>query len=722
MTLMGDGFEPNRLRSRMREDEYDNQDAASGDDDQDFAGDKNSKKKKKYNRHTPYQIQELEAFFKVNQHPEEKDRLELGRRLSLDSRQVKFWFQNRRTQLKTQVERHENSLLRRQNEELLLENLRMKEVLRNPACTNCGGPATLGDLSVEEQHLRIENSRLRDEINRMSALAERFLGRPVSSLVGPSVSPFDISNSSSLELAMGTNGLIISSTSLDTKEMVSAPGPLLPFHPATPPTNNPYEKSIFLDLAEKSMEELVKLVQADDSLWIRNGSRGIETLNLEEYTRLGTPCLGIKSEGYSINATRTSGTVVASSLSIAESLMDGNQWADMFPCIIGKTTIIDIIQRGPTTCTINGALHMMYAELQGLSPLIPVRAVKFLRFCKQLAEGVWGVVDVSVDGSHEVSESHVLINCMRLPSGCVVQDMANGCSKVTWVEHLEFEENGTLHPLLGSGSFSCFGAERWLASLQRQCQCLEILTAPPPISTEDHHSGSITITPSGKRSMINLAHRMTRSFCFGVCSTVHPWQLVQVSNMGEESRLTIRNNSTHNPGEPSGVVLSATTSVWMSVSHQCLFEFLRSEQLRSEWDELAYDRPMQEMARVNKSNDGINCVSLLRSTVPNSTNQNAMVILQETQTDGSGSVIAYAAVDVQAMQMVMDGGESGSVAILPSGFAIIPSEGGSCLMTVGFQILVNSPANAKLTVESVETVNSLMFRRIQRIKSALGCA
>ena len=40
------------------------------------------------------------SFFKNCAHPDEKQRLELGRRLGLESRQVKFWFQNRRTQLK----------------------------------------------------------------------------------------------------------------------------------------------------------------------------------------------------------------------------------------------------------------------------------------------------------------------------------------------------------------------------------------------------------------------------------------------------------------------------------------------------------------------------------------------------------------------------------------------------------------------------------------------
>lgn len=74
----------------------------------------------------------------------------------------------------------------------------------------------------------------------------------------------------------------------------------------------------------------------------------------------------------------------------------------------------------------------MHAELQVLSPLVPVREVNFLRFCKQHAEGVWAVVDVSIDAIREPSAPYP--SCRRLPSGCVVQDMPNGCSKVITIK------------------------------------------------------------------------------------------------------------------------------------------------------------------------------------------------------------------------------------------------------------------------------------------------
>lgn len=108
-----------------------------------------------------------------------------------------------------------------------------------------------------------------------------------------------------------------------------------------------------------------------------------------------------------------------------------------------------------------------------------------------------------------------------------------------------------------------------------------------------------------------------------------------------------------------------------------------------------------------------------------------MLILQETWNDASGSLIVFAPVDLPSMMMVMNGGDSSSVSFLPSGFAILPDgrgeptyskggESGGSILTIGYQILVSSSPTAKLTVESVETVNSLMSCTIQKIKAAIG--
>ena len=42
-------------------------------------------------------------FFKECPHPNEKQRQELGRELELSTRQIKFWFQNKRTKMKVLI-------------------------------------------------------------------------------------------------------------------------------------------------------------------------------------------------------------------------------------------------------------------------------------------------------------------------------------------------------------------------------------------------------------------------------------------------------------------------------------------------------------------------------------------------------------------------------------------------------------------------------------------
>ncbi|XP_039025851.1 homeobox-leucine zipper protein ANTHOCYANINLESS 2-like [Hibiscus syriacus] len=128
-----------------------------------------------------------------------------------------------------------------------------------------------------------------------------------------------------------------------------------------------------------------------------------------------------------------------------------------------------------------------------------------------------------------------------------------------------------------------------------------------------------------------------------------------MGNVDEDVRVMTR-KSVDDPGEPPGIVLSAATSVWLLVSNQRLFDFLRDERLRSEWDILSNGGPMQEMSYIAKGQDHGNCISLLRASAMNS-NQSSMMILHETCIDAVGSLVVYAPVDIPAMLVVMNGGD-----------------------------------------------------------------
>lgn len=150
----------------------------------------------------------------------------------------------------------------------------------------------------------------------------------------------------------------------------------------------------------------------------------------------------------------------------------------------------------------------MYEELHIMTPVVPTREFSFLRYSKQIEQGLWAVADVSLDGQRDAHYS-MPSRSRRLPSGCLIADMSNGYSKVThatiscllllhvhvhcpvlvqwrcrplsdtfmflqvtWVEHMEMEQmlpvNVLYRNLVLSGA--AFGAHRWLAALQRACE------------------------------------------------------------------------------------------------------------------------------------------------------------------------------------------------------------------------------------------------------------
>ncbi|RRT48849.1 hypothetical protein BHE74_00017668 [Ensete ventricosum] len=293
--------------------------------------------------------------------------MELSKRLCLEPRQVKFWFQNRRTQMKafalasefisvvnnliffgsfllfpdvlanhgnqTQMERYENSILKQENDKLRAENLSIRDAMRNPMCCNCGGPVVLGEISLEEQHLRIENARLKDELDRVCALAGKFLGKSVSALDGPLALP---TPNSSLELAVGTNGFAgLGSVSAATLPPLAdfTSGSSSPLGTVITPAravgagaiggvDTSQEKFVFLELALAAMDELVKMAEMEEPLWIRSLDAGRETLNYVEYDRCFPRCVGAKPTGFASEATRETGFVIINSSALVETLMD----------------------------------------------------------------------------------------------------------------------------------------------------------------------------------------------------------------------------------------------------------------------------------------------------------------------------------------------------------------------------------------------------------------
>ncbi|PWZ43775.1 Homeobox-leucine zipper protein ROC1 [Zea mays] len=664
---------------------------ASGDDGQgDEDPNQRPNKKKRYHRHTQHQIEEMEAFFKECPHPDDKQRKELSRELGLEP-------------LQNQHERQENAQLRAENDKLRAENMRYKDALGTASCPSCGGPAALGEMSFDEHHLRLENARLRDEIDRISGIAAKHVGKPMVSfpvLSSPLAarSPFDLAGAYGVQPPGGGGGLgaadhLFGGAAGDLLRSVSA-GQLSA------------DKSMIVELAVAAMDELLRMARVDAPLW-GGGVAGVpQQLDEEEYGRTFPGGLGPRQYGLRPEASRDDAVVIMTRDNLVEILMDANRFAAVFSSIVSRASTHEVLSTG-VAGSYNGALQVMSMEFQVPSPLVPTRESYFVRYCKNNPDGTWAVVDV------------------------------------TWVEHVEVDDRSVhnlYRPLVNSGLG--FGATRWVGTLDRQCERLASAMAS---NIPNGDLGVIT-SIEGRKSMLKLAERMVASFCGGVtASAAHQW--TTLSGSGAEDVRVMTRKSVDDPGRPPGIVLNAATSFWLPVPPKRVFDFLRDETSRSEVRTGTSSPTVAQSKKwliLQTAGTMATASPFFVSMQSANSNQSNMLILQESCTDASGSYVVYAPVDVVAMNVVLNGGDPDYVALLPSGFAILPDgppapgmaphhggEGaagggleeleaaGGSLLTVAFQILVDSVPTAKLSLGSVATVNSLIACTVERIKAAV---
>ncbi|KAJ4961400.1 hypothetical protein NE237_021310 [Protea cynaroides] len=686
------------------------------------------RKKKRYHRHTGRQIQELEAVFKECPHPDEKQRSQLSRDLGLEPRQIKFWFQNRRTQMKAQHERADNCSLRVENDKIRCENIAIREAMKNVICPNCGGPPVGQDSYFDEQKLRMENARLKEELDRVASVATKYIGRPIPLL--PFMQPFP----HSLDLSVGSfGGQPIGGPSLDFNFLPgsSSSVPSLPLQTSI----SDMEKSLMAEVASNALEEVVRLLQTNEPLWMKSPIDGRDVLNLENYWRIFPKPNLLRNPDIRVEASRDTSVVMMSGMALVDMFMDSNKWAELFPTIVSNAKTIEVLTSGIVGSR-SSSLQLMYAEMQALSPLVPTREFYFLHYCQQIEQGLWAIADVSFDFSHEIQFGSPS-RARKLPSGCLIQDLPNGYSKVSWMEHVEVEDMNPTHriyrDLVHSGM--AFGAERWISTLQRMCERFACLMLT---SSSSRDIGGVIPSPEGRRSLMKLAQRMVNNFCTSIsASSGHRWTTLSgLNDVGV--RVTVHKSS--DPGQPNGMVLGAATSMWLPLPPETVFNFFRDERTRSQWDVLSNGNSVQEVAHVTNGSHPGNSISILRQALTAS--QNNMLILQESCTDPSGSLVIYAPVDLQAINMAMSGVDTTYVPLLPSGFTISPDgrpvQGGGAgpstsshiqgnrssgsLITVAFQILVSSLPSAKLNLESVTTVNNLISTTVHQIKAALNCS
>ncbi|KAE9597467.1 putative transcription factor & lipid binding HD-SAD family [Lupinus albus] len=593
----------------------------AGPDNHNHNGSNIQRRNRRYLRHTSEQIQRLESLFNECPHPDEKQRAQLSRELGLAPTQIKFWFQNRRTQMKVQHERKDNSTLRAENDKIRYENIAIKEALKNCICPNCGPPLLNEQNYFDDQKMRLENLHLKEELDRVSSIASKYIGRPISQL--PSIPPIHISP---LDLSMGSNfgtqGLlgvgarvgagVGSSLNLDLLQGTTSNSmPMLPYQPGS---ISEMDKSLMSTISTNAFEEFLRLFDTNEPLWVKSIINGKEFLNLETYERMfPKENTRLKSPNVSVESSRDSAVVMMSSSRLAEMFVDANKWKELFATIVSTARTIEVISSGIMGGN-NGSLQLMYEELQVLSPYVSTREFYFLRYSRQIDQGTWAIVDVSYDFPQ--NQFSMQLRSHRFPSGCLIQDLPNGQSKVTWIEHVEVEDKTPPHRFFKNIIYSglAFGAERWLATLQRICERIACLMVT---SNSTHDVGGVITSSEGKRSMMILSQKMVTNFCANV-GTSNGQKWTTVSGLDEVVfRVTVHKST--NPGQSNGAVLSAATTIRLPIPPNIVFSFFKDGRNRPKvvtysryWDVLANGVPMQEVAHIPCGSHPSNCISILQ--------------------------------------------------------------------------------------------------------------
>ncbi|KAE8731929.1 Homeobox-leucine zipper protein ROC3 [Hibiscus syriacus] len=672
-------------------------------------------KKKRYHRHTARQIQELEAVFRESPHPDDKQRMRLSQELGLKPRQVKFWFQNRRTQMKAQQHRSENAILRAENESLKNEFFLLQAELSKLICPNCDGPPVPGGVSFEE--LRIENARLGEELERVCAIASRYMGRPIQTM-GALMPP-------SLDLDMN----------MYPRHFPEPMAPILSEAASFPENNNLFlmaeEKTIAMELAMSAVDELVKMCRTNEPLWIRNIENGKELLNLEEHAKVFHWPLNLeqRSSEFRIEASRDRAVVIMNSMTLVDAFLDANKWTELFPSIVARAKSVQVISPGVSGT--DGCLQLMYAELQVLSPLLPTREAYFLRYCQQQNlddETYWAIVDFPLDGFHNNLQSSFPLY-KRRPSGCLIHDMPNGYSRVTWVERAEIEEK-PIHQIFSHfvQSGMAFGANRWLAVLERQCERIASLLA------RNITDIGVIPSPEARKNLMRLAQRMIRTFCVNISSSGGQlWTAIPDSSDDDTVRITTREVT--EPGQPNGLILCVVSTTWLPYPHHHVFDLLRDERRRAQLEVLSNGNALHEVAHIANGAHPGNCISLLRIDVASNSSQQVGLMLQESCTDRSGSLVVYSTVDVDSVHLAMNGEDQSCIPLLPLGFFVTPmeliKEAGSTeeanghrsagsLLTVGLQVLASTVPSAKINLSSIAAINNHLCTAVHQIRAALS--
>ncbi|RDY12988.1 Homeobox-leucine zipper protein HDG1, partial [Mucuna pruriens] len=481
------------------------------------------------------------------------------------------------------------------------------------------------------------------------------------------------------------------------------------------PSHSELNKEQMSKVANAAMEELIKLMTMNEPLWARSTCGAGYVLDREIHAKMFSRVDSLEGPHTREESSKHYKIVRIGARHLVEMLLDSEEWVNIFPTIVSKAETIKVLDIGSLDNR-TGALQVVYEEMYDLSPLVPSRKLLLLRCCQQIGVGTWAIAHMSIDSFGERSPS---FHARRLPSGCIIGQMLDETSMVTWVEHVEVNDG-----MLTSSERSvtrhniAYGGERWLCALQRMCERFvhTSMDNMPLLSSQQ-----VINSFNARKRAITLSDKMVQDFCGVMCKLRNRgFASSSVENNGE-IKVDFRKNTI--PGTPEGIIATAITTIRLPHNPQKIFCFLTEARKRSQWDVLSRGHPMDEIENFTIRGNRISIYKTIESNV---------MVFQDGYTDPLGSYVVYAPITVKNTRTIMNG-EDSMVPILPSGFFITEDsdavaeacnkqhadkKSGGSLLTMVYQLLMCSKSVPSRD-QNGKTAIKVIVSSLEKIKAAL---
>ncbi|XP_047306486.1 homeobox-leucine zipper protein HDG11-like [Impatiens glandulifera] len=621
----------------------------------------------------------LIVFFNQHQHPSEHDRCRIGREIGLTPNQVKSWFQNKKTALKKKkslTPQEENQMLQAENLSML--HVPINQDLLPPMQSN---GACIGQSSMEPVNHIVANAPI-----------------------------------------VANGNLIAVNTNMNQ--------------------HFDFEMLNMTETVRLARDELMCLLHLNEPFWVKDVSDGRCIINREIYEvtlmnrniRKNHRNNGLRTR---IESSKYEASLNMSAFRVAQMLMDSKTRVEyLFPTII--TNAFTIHDYGNQVLPRQvGPLKLEYEQIQLSTASMVPRDFYFVRFCEKVTEGTWLIVEVSHDFNNTNFQLDSPCRAWRRPSGCIIKDVSPGVSQVTWVEHVEIDQDkDPIHLLYKDVIFGglAFHADRWVQILSRSCHRIDSYNniLKKQFDGSQQNLGGVlgAMAQEEIQCIMRISNKMVRKFCANM-SKRDKLEMPDLKDKGICLSL-IRDQENTNPS--NSMIINAATSFRLDASCKMILDYLQNVNMRTQWDVICYGQPaVQETARIKFGDQLDSSISIIK---PNIESQNNVRVIQETLVDPLGAVVAYAPIDRDDFNGILYG--SWPKTVLPSGFIISKDGNPECmrmdfggastsrnvaplngsLVTVAFHVMCYSK---NIDPESVEIVTSLISSAVDSIKLAFKC-